>query len=52
MSLVNTFRVVFNECFDAEIELLPDRSYYSYTQLWPYWPPDATEDVSPGVVDR
>ena len=26
---VNTFRLLFRELFDAELELLPDRTYFS-----------------------
>ena len=30
MTLVNTFRVVFNQYFDAHLALLPDKSYFGY----------------------
>ena len=30
ISPVNIFRVVLNECFDAEYELLPDRNYWCH----------------------
>ena len=43
---VNTFRVVFNQYFGADFELLPDRSYFS-TWSHPYKFIDVTSKTSP-----
>jgi hypothetical protein len=45
ISPVNSFRVVFNEYFDAGLPLLEDRSYLSEAEDWPYWPEDVTDVV-------
>ena len=44
LSSVNTFRLVFDEYFDADLPLLPDRSFTSADKLRPY---DLTE-----ITDR
>jgi hypothetical protein len=44
LSSVNTFRLVFDEYFDADLPLLPDRSFTSANRLRPY---DLTE-----ITDR
>ena len=41
---VNTFRLIFSHLFDADLELLPDRSYYSRRVL-PYTWLDVTSEV-------
>jgi hypothetical protein len=41
---VNTFRVIFNTCFDMDYELLDDRSYNSF-EVEPYRFKDVTEIV-------
>ena len=53
---VNTFRVILNHYFDHNLELLPDRSYYSLWQR-PFWfvpvPPEEpdTAVMVPGPED-
>ena len=42
---VNVFRVVLNHCFNAQLPLLPDKSYYSYPDLFPL------QDVTAAVAD-
>jgi hypothetical protein len=44
---VNTFRVVLNEYFGADLELLEDRSYFS-TWDFPYSFTDVTDEVLAG----
>ena len=46
LSPVNTFRVIFNTVFNADLEQLPDRSYYSEYQT-PYDFKDVTLSVAP-----
>ena len=41
---VNTFRLIFSHLFDAELELLPDRCYYS-TREFPFTWSDVTSEV-------
>ena len=43
---VNLFRVVLNECFKADLPLLPDKSYYSYPDLF------ELRDVTTTVADQ
>lgn len=45
ISPVNTFRLLFARYFGADLPLLKDRSFYSKTQEWPYWPPEVTDVV-------
>ena len=47
LSPVNTFRIVFNEYFGQQYELLPDRSYYSMERK-PYRFYDVTAEVRAG----
>lgn len=47
---VNTFRLVFNEYFKTNLEILPDESYYARDEL-PFDMKDVTSLVSPGNGD-
>jgi hypothetical protein len=42
---VNSFRVVFNQYFDADVELLEDKNYYA-TWLAPYAFRDVSDDIN------
>ena len=42
---VNSFRVVFKLYFDADLELLPDKSYVSYSGRYPYKFIDVTDQL-------
>ncbi len=45
ISPVNTFRVILNDFFEAHLELLPDKNYYSrYFQPYQFY--DVTDDVT------
>jgi len=46
VSPVNTFRLVFNLFFDADLEILPDR-YYAYAEGYPYRFFEVTDVVVP-----
>ncbi len=43
---VNSFRAVFKLYFDADFELLPDRSYVSYSDQYPYKFIDVTDQLN------
>ena len=45
VSPVNTFRILLDSRFGTKMGLLPDRSRYSFTETWPYWPTDVTEEI-------
>ena len=47
ISPVNTFRIIFNEYFDSDFELLDDRYYWIKTGKKPYDVKDVTE-----IIDR
>ena len=47
ISPVNTFRIIFNEYFDADFELLDDRYYWIKNDKKPYDMKDVTE-----IIDR
>ena len=50
ISPVNSFRVVLNTFFAANLELLPDRSFFS-TWAEPYHFIDVTDDVRSRTID-
>ena len=45
---VNTFRVIFNQYFGTDYEMLPDRSYYADLLNSPYVFDDVTDEVLAG----
>lgn len=47
ISPVNTFRVIFNRYFSADLELLPDRSYAFASQRYQYDLFDITDKLTP-----
>ena len=47
LSSVNTFRLVFDRYFDADLPLLPDRSYTSAGKLRPYDMTEITDRLPP-----
>jgi hypothetical protein len=51
MSLVNTFRVVLNHCFETRLPLLEDRSYWvDFSQPYLYQQLAAAGGESPNVA--
>lgn len=46
ISPVNSFRVVLNTYFDTNLEILPNRTYFS-PQSWPYDFTDITDQIRP-----
>jgi hypothetical protein len=46
ISPVNTFRVVFNQYFGTDLELLPDRSYAFASQRYQYDLFDITDSLA------
>jgi hypothetical protein len=51
LSSVNTFRLIFDRYFDADLPLLPDRSYTSAGKLRPYDMTEITDRLPPPRAD-
>jgi hypothetical protein len=47
LSSVNSFRLVFNHYFDADLPLLPDRNYIHRDKHHPYVLTDVTDRLPP-----
>ena len=47
LSSMNTFRLIFDRYFDADLPLLPDRSYTSAGKFRPYDMTEITDRLPP-----